>query len=102
MIHCLHYFAVWPWYSFLPNTTKLVMDNQVYEMEINHLLYMDGLILYEKNHGELEELFSTANIFSNDIGMELGLDKCAKATFIRRRLTLTSEIKLNESTCIME
>lgn len=63
---------------------------------------MDGLILHEKNHGELEELFSTAKIFSNDIGMELGLDKCAKATFIRGRITLTSEIKLNESTCIME
>ena len=48
-------------------------------MEIS-LFYLDDLILYEKND---EELLSTAYIFSNDISMEFGLDKCAKATFIR-------------------
>ena len=54
----------------------------IYEMEIS-LFYLDDLILYEKNDEELEELLSTAYIFSNDISMEFGLDKCAKATFIR-------------------
>ena len=34
--------------------------------------------------------------------MEFGLDKCAKATFIRGRLTSTSEVKLNEDTSIRE
>ena len=36
--------------------------------------------------------------------MEFGLDKCAKATFIRGRLTIrsTMEIKLNEDTSIRE
>ena len=63
---------------------------------------MDDLILYEKNDEELEELLNTVYVFSNDIGMEFDLDKCAKATFIRGRLTLTSEIKLDESTNIME
>ena len=40
--------------------------------------------------------------FSDEIGMEFGLDKCSKATFIRGRLKLTSEIKLNKDTSIME
>ena len=34
--------------------------------------------------------------------MKFGLDKCAKATFFRGRLTSTSEIKLNEDTSIRE
>ena len=34
--------------------------------------------------------------------MESGLDKCAKVTFIRGRLTSTREIKLNEDTGIRE
>ena len=34
--------------------------------------------------------------------MEFGSDKSAKATFVRGRLTSTSEIKLNEDTSIRE
>ena len=34
--------------------------------------------------------------------MKFGLDKCAKATFLRGRLTSTIEIKLNEDTSIRE
>ena len=34
--------------------------------------------------------------------MEFGLDKCAKTTFIWKRLTSTSEIKLKEDTSIRE
>ena len=72
------------------------------EEKINHLFYMDDLKLYEKNDKELDGLLRTVNKFSDDIGMEFGLDKCAKATFIRGRLTSMSEIKLNEDTSIKE
>ena len=63
---------------------------------------MDGLKLYGKNDKELDGLLYTVKKFSDDIGMEFGLDRCAKATFIRGRLTSTSEIKLNEDTSIRE
>ena len=36
-----------------------------------------------KNDKELEGLFSTVKQFSDDIGMEFGLDKCTKASFIK-------------------
>lgn len=45
--------------------------------KINHLLYMDDLKLYGKNRGEVEMLVEVVHVFSRDIGMEFGLDKCA-------------------------
>ena len=61
---------------------------------------MSNLKLYEKNYKELDGLLCTVKTFSDDIGMEFGLDKCAKATFIRGRLTSTRKIKLSEDTSI--
>ena len=72
------------------------------EEKINYLLYMDDLKLYGKNNKELDRLPCTLKKFSDDIGMEFGLDKRAKATFIRGRLTSTSDIILNEDTSIRE
>ena len=40
--------------------------------------------------------------FSDDIGMTFGLDKCAKATFIRGKLKYTSSIELDTNKKIME
>ena len=45
--------------------------------KINHLLYMDDLKIYAKDRKELESLINTVRIFSEDIGMEFGLQKCA-------------------------
>ena len=39
---------------------------------------MDDLKLYAKDDSELEGLLRIVNGFSNDIGMEFGLSKCAK------------------------
>ena len=39
---------------------------------------MDNLKLYAKNDKEFEGLLSTVKQFSDDIGMEFGLDKCGK------------------------
>ena len=55
-----------------------------------------------KNDKELDGLVRKVKKFSDDIGMEFGLDKCAKATFIRGRLTSTSKIKLDEDANLRE
>ena len=44
---------------------------------INHLLYMDDVKMYAKNRNELDSMMNTLRIFSGDIGMQFGLDKCA-------------------------
>ena len=45
-------------------------------------------------------LLKTVKGFSDDIGMEFGLDKCAKATFIHGKLTKSSAISLDIDTHI--
>ena len=56
---------------------------------INHLVYIDDLKLYAKNDEQLTGLLETVHKFSTDICMSFGLDKCAKASFHRGRLTET-------------
>ena len=56
-----------------------------YEMKkdgcrINHLLFMDDLKLFAKNEKEIDSLVQTVRIFSDDIGMKFGLEKCAAMT----------------------
>ena len=45
---------------------------------INHLLYMDDLKLHATTQRGLDSLIQTVRVFSTDIGMEFGIDKCAK------------------------
>ena len=51
--------------------------------QLNHLLYMDDLKLHAKSHSERESLLHALRIFSNDIGMEFGLDKCVTIKMTR-------------------
>ena len=44
------------------------------------MFYVDDLKLYAKDDNELEGLLRTIKGFSDDIDMEFGLSKCAKAT----------------------
>ena len=44
---------------------------------INHLLFMDDLKLFGRNEKELKGLVDLVSVYSRDIGMEFGLDKCA-------------------------
>ena len=43
----------------------------------NHLMYMDDIKLFRKNEKELETLIHAMRIYSQDIGMESGIEKCA-------------------------
>ena len=45
--------------------------------KINHLMYMDDTKLFAKNEKEQETLIHTVRIYSQDIGMEFGIEKCA-------------------------
>ena len=55
---------------------------------------MDDLKLYGKSTAELESLLNTVRIFSNDILMESGLDKCATLTITKGRVTETEGMNL--------
>ena len=42
--------------------------------KINHLMYMDDIKLFTKYEKELENLIQTIRIFSQDIGIEFGIE----------------------------
>ena len=45
--------------------------------KINHVMYVDDIKLFAKNEKELETLIHAVRIYSQDIGMEFGIEKCA-------------------------
>ena len=47
---------------------------------INQMLFMDDLKLYGKSDRELESLVKVVGVFSKDIGMEFGMEKCQLLT----------------------
>ena len=45
--------------------------------KFNHLMYMDNIKSFAKEEKELETLVHAVRIYSQDIGMEFGIEKCA-------------------------
>ncbi|CAK1585332.1 unnamed protein product [Parnassius mnemosyne] len=43
---------------------------------INHLLYMDDLKVYTNNNSNLKVFLDSVEVFTSDVGMQFGLDKC--------------------------
>ena len=55
---------------------------------------MDDIKLFAKNEKELETLIHTIRIYSQDIGMEFGIEKCALLVMKSGKRHLTEGIKL--------
>ena len=74
----------------IPLSKLLEMNNMGYKINseniINHLLYMDDLKLYAKNDQEIDALTNTVRIFSTDINMKFGFQKCAKVTINKGKM----------------
>ena len=68
--------------------------------KINHLPYMDDLKLYGKTKSDIEGLISTVRIFSDDIGMRFGLQKCASIVLKRGKRVEDEGIHLAEDKMI--
>ena len=61
---------------------------------INHLLFMDDLKLYAMNEKGVDSLIQTVRVFSEDIGMEFGIEKCAVLVMKRGKVVKSEGIKL--------
>ena len=53
--------------------------------KINHLLFMDDLKLYSRSEKRLDSLVQTVRVFSEDIAMEFGIEKCATLVMAKRK-----------------
>ena len=84
--------------------TKIINNSQygykIKNNKINHSFYMVDLKLYASNGNELEGLIKTVKVFSDNIGMQFGLEKCAKASFKGGKLVKTSNIIIDNKTII--
>ena len=67
------------------------------QTKINHLFYVDDMKLYGTSDNQLMGLISTVKNVLNDIKMEFGLDKCAKASFKRGKKVSAEGIPLNDN-----
>ena len=47
---------------------------------------MDDLKLYSPNDKDVDSLVQTIRIFSKDIGMEFGIEKCVMLVIVKKRL----------------
>ena len=56
--------------------------------QLTHLLHMDDLKLYASSGTKLQSVLDTKLQFSNDIGMEFGLDKCRKVHLVRGKVDM--------------
>ena len=62
--------------------------------KINHLLYMDNIKLFAKNEKESETLIHAVRIYSQDIGIEFGIEKCAILVMKSSKWHLTDGMEL--------
>ena len=69
-------------------------------VKLNHLLFMDDLKLYAKSETGLDSLVQTVHMFSNDIGMEFGVEKCAVMVIRRGKLARSDDIILPDESVI--
>ena len=57
-------------------------------------MYMDDIKLFAKNEKELETLIHTVRIYSQDIGMKFGIEKCAMLVMKTGKRHITNGMKL--------
>jgi hypothetical protein len=66
------------------------------ELKVTHLLFMDDLKIYTEKREELEKVLETVRMFSSDIGMEFGLEKCAKCILEKGRVKTIENIGMED------
>ena len=84
------------------NQTKLGFDirvNRRTEYQLSHLLYMDDLKLYAKTNKNMIQLLDKTTMFSRDIKMDLGLDKCKKLNIVKGKI-VQGNYSIGEQECI--
>lgn len=70
------------------------------EGKVTRLLFMDDLKLYGSNEKEINSLVHTVRVFSSDIGIDFGIEKCAVVVMKRGKLDKSEGIRLSDGRII--
>ena len=62
--------------------------------KINHLLFMNDLKLYIRSEKRFDSLAQTVRVFSEDVGMESGIEKCATLVMEKGKIVKSVGIEL--------
>jgi len=93
--------------AMIPISSVLNRMKKGYLMEkeqplISHLMYMDDIKLYAKNVEGMKSMANTLKTISEDIGMEFGLDKCAKMSIKHGKVIEGGHLPLFDGKAIRE
>ena len=86
--------------SLILRKAKAAYEFSESKEKINHLLFMDDLILYSRSEKGLESLVQTVRVFSEDIGMEFGTEKCAMLVMEKGKFVKSVGIELPDGKVI--
>ena len=80
--------------SLILRKAKVAYEFSESKEKINHLLFVDDLKLYSRNEKVLDLIVQTVHVFSEDIGMEFGIEKCAMLVMEKGKIVKSVSIEL--------
>ena len=90
--------------SLILRKAKAAYEFSKSKEKINHLLFMDDLLFYLKLYSRSEKgfdsLVQTVRVFSEDIGMQFGIEKCAMLVMEKGKIVKSVGIELPDGEVI--
>ena len=86
--------------SLILRKVKAAYEFSESKEKINHLLFMDDLKLHSRNEKGLDSLVQTVRVFSEDIGMEFDIEKCAMLVMEKGKIVKSDTIELQDGKVI--
>ena len=86
--------------SLILRKAKAAYEFSESKEKINNLLFMHDLKLYSQNEKGLNSLVKTVRVFSEDIGMEFGTEKCAMLVMEKGKIVKSVGIELPDGKVI--
>ena len=80
--------------SLILRKAKAAYEFSESKEKINHLLFMDDLKLHSRSEKGLESLVQRDRVFSEDIGMEFSIEKCAMLVMEKGKIVKSVGIEL--------
>ena len=86
--------------SLILRKAKAAYEFSESKEKINHLLFMDDLKLYSRSEKGLDSLVQTVRVFSEEIGMEFRMEKCAMLVLEKGQIVKSVGIELPDGKVI--
>ena len=86
--------------SLILRKAKAAYEFSESKEKINHLLFMDDLKLYSRSEKGLDSSVQTVRVFSEDIGMKFGIEKCATLVMEKGKIVKSVGIELPDAKVI--